>query len=124
MEKEYTVIANTREGLLALEAEITASSGNGPIPNRTVDIANPRPGSKIQTHFMLTDEEAEELRNDSRVRAVEIPADQRDDIELIRHGYTNKTFYRGSGLDPSYANWGLRRCMETTNTFTRVFTTY
>ena len=117
-EKEYTVIANTREGLPALEAEITASSGAGPIPNRTVDIANPRLGSKIQTHFMLTDEEAEELRNDSRVRAVEIPADQRDDVELIRHGYTNKTFYRGSGLDPSYANWGLRRCMETTNTFT------
>lgn len=76
-EKEYTVIANTREDLPALEAEITASSGAGPIPNRSVDVANPRPGSKIQTHFMLTDQEAEDLRSDPRVRAVEIPADQR-----------------------------------------------
>ena len=81
-EKEYTVIANTREDLPALEAEITASSGAGPIPNRSVDIANPRLGSRIQTHFMLTDEEAEALRADPRVRAVEIPPEQRDDVSI------------------------------------------
>ena len=117
MEREYTVIANTREDLPALEAEITASSGAGPIPNRSVDIANPRPGSKIQTHFMLTDAEAEELRKDPRVRAVEIPPDQRDDIQIGFNRYQDGRFFRGDGLNQAYVNWGLRRCISTTNNF-------
>jgi subtilisin family serine protease len=120
MEREYTVIANTREDLPALEAEITASSGAGPIPNRSVDIANPRLGSKIQTHFMLTDEEAEELRNDPRVRAVEIPPEQRDDIQIGLNAYQKEDpykFYRGSGLSDTYINWGLKRCIKETNEF-------
>jgi len=117
MEKEYTVIANTREDLPELEAEITASSGAGPIPNRSVDVANPRPGSKIQTHFMLTDEEAEELRKDPRVRAVEIPPEQRDDISIGLNAYQQGTFQRGSGVNDTYVNWGLRRCIEETNTY-------
>jgi len=121
MEKEYTVIANTREDLPALEAEITASSGAGPIPDRSVDIANPRPGSRIQTHFMLTDEEAEELRNDPRVRAVEIPPEQRDDISIGLNAYQfdggDFEFYRGSGADTNRLNWGLKRCIKETNEF-------
>lgn len=117
MEREYTVIANTREDLPALEAEITASSGAGPIPNRSVDIANPRPGSKIQTHFMLTDEEAEELRKDSRVRAVEIPPDQRDDIQIGLHATQDSNFYRAALTNTNYVNWGLRRVIESTNVY-------
>ena len=116
-EKEYTVIANTREDLPTLETEITASSGAGPIPNRSVGVANPRPGSKIQTHFMLTDAEAEELRSDPRVRAVEIPPDQRDDISIGLNATQSGTFYRGSGLDNSYVNWGLRRCIDINNPY-------
>lgn len=117
MEKEYTVIANTREDLPALEADITASSGAGPIPNRSVDVANPRPGSKIQTHFMLTDEEAEELRADARVRAVEIPPEQRDDVSIGLNATQSGQFYRGSGLDSTYVNWGLRRCISEANPY-------
>ena len=44
MEKEYTVVVHKGVNLVELESEITASSGAGPIPNRSVDIANPRPG--------------------------------------------------------------------------------
>ena len=117
MEKEYTVIANTREDLPDLEAEITASSGAGPIPNRSVDIANPRPGSRIQTHFMLTDAEAEALRADPRVRAVEIPPDQRDDISIGLNASQSGRFFRASGLNEEYVNWGLRRCTSPTNNF-------
>lgn len=117
MEREYTVIANTREDLPALEAEITASSGAGPIPNRSVDVANPRPGSKIQTHFMLTDEEAEALRSDPRVRAVEIPPHLRDDLVIGLRAAQSGNFYRGSGTSNTYTNWGLRRVIETTNIY-------
>lgn len=119
MEKEYSVIAVSREHLPELEAEITASSGSGPIPNRSVDIANPRPGSKIQTHFMLTDEEAEALRSDPRVRAVEIPPDQRDDIKIILNAEQSEgvVFRRGDDGSPVNVNWGLRRCIEETNIY-------
>ena len=117
MEREYTVIANTREDLPALEAEITASSGAGPIPNRSVDVANPRPGSRIQTHFMLTDDEAEELRSDPRVRAVEIPPEQRSDLTIGKHAFQNANFNKPTVLNSTEVNWGLRRCIEETNIY-------
>ena len=116
-EKEYTVIVNNREDLADIEAELTASSGSGPIPDRTVDVANPRPGSKIQTHFMLTDEEAATLRTDPRIRAVEIPPDQRDDIQIGLWLTQTGNFTRSNSLNQNDVNWGLRRCMETTNTY-------
>jgi len=116
MEKEYTVIVKNREDLSALESEITTSSGGGPIPNRSVDIANPRPGSRVQTHFMLTDEEAEALRGDHRIRAVEIPPEQREDIKLVLRATQSGEFNRPA-TSPSSVNWGLRRCIETTNIY-------
>ena len=123
MEKEYTVIVNNRDDLAELESELTASSGAGPIPNRTVDVANPRLGSRVQTHFMLTDEEAEALRSDARVRAVEIPPDQRDDIQIGLNRTQEGVFYRGSGLDNTYVNWGLRRNIAETNVYSNSTTT-
>lgn len=117
MEKEYTVIVNNREDLQAVEADLTASTGEGPIPSRTVDIANPRPGSRIQTHFMLTDQEAEALRADSRIRAVEIPPEQRDDIQIGKRATQTSKFIREDNLFSDRVNWGLRRCVDKTNTF-------
>jgi subtilisin family serine protease len=123
MEKEYSVIAVSREHLPDLEAEITASSGEGPIPSRSVNIANARPGSKIQTHFMLTDEEAEALRLDSRVRAVEEPPENRDDIQIGLNASQNNIFYRGDNSATANVNWGLRRCIESTNVYASSTTT-
>jgi subtilisin family serine protease len=123
MEREYTVIATSRENLIALENEIRASDGDGVIPNRSVDIANPRLGSKIQTHFMLTDEEAEALRNDPRVRAVEIPPEQRTDITIGLTANQTGTFYRGNNSTATNVNWGLRRCIEETNVYANSVTT-
>jgi len=123
IEKEYTVVVNNRDDLAQLESELTASSGAGPIPARTVDIANPRLGSRVQTHFMLTDDEAEALRSDPRVRAVEIPPDQRDDIQIGLNRTQEGVFYRGSGLDNSYVNWGLRRNIAETNVYGNATTT-
>ena len=117
MEKEYTVIVHNREDLPTIEAEITASSGAGPIPNRTVDVANPRLGSKVQTHFMLTDEEAVALEADDRIRAVEIPPDQRDDIELVLNAYQDANFYRGAQGLNNEVNWALPRCIQDLNSF-------
>ena len=108
-EKEYTVIVNAGVDLKQVEAELTASIGSGPIPNRSVDIANPRPGSRRQTHFALTDAEAKELSKDSRIMAVEIPPEQRDDIQIGLYATQTGQFTRTSTLNQNYVNWGLLR---------------
>ena len=64
MEKEYIVVVHRGIDLKTFDAELSATSGAGPIPNRSVDIANPRPGSTRMTHWMLTDEEATTLSNE------------------------------------------------------------
>jgi len=116
MEKEYVVIVKKGVDLEAFDAELAASSGEGPIPNRTVAIANPRLGSRRMTHWMLTDQEANDLRADPRVYAVEIPAQDRDDIQIGFAETQEGSFYRGENNNTD-VNWGLRRMIEEINTW-------
>lgn len=116
MEKEYVVIVKKGIDLEAFDAELAASTGEGPIPNRTVDVANPRFGSRRMTHWMLTDQEANDLKADPRVYAVEIPPYQRDDIQIGLCETQSGSFYRGFS-DNTDVNWGLRRMIEETNTW-------
>jgi subtilisin family serine protease/plastocyanin len=117
MEREYTVIVNNREDLAAIEAELTASTGEGPIPSRSVDIANPRLGSKVQTHFMLTDAEALALEADPRIRAVEIPPEQRTDVKMVRRATLTGEFKRDELINDKRINWGLQRSNYKTNAY-------
>mgnify|MGYP001251556826 CR=1 FL=1 len=114
-EKEYVVVVNRGVDLEEFDAEVAADTGSGPIPNRAVEVANPRWGSKRMTHWMLTDAEAETLASDERVLAVEIPADQRDDISIGLNASQTAIFQRQSGNNSTWVNWGLRRCIEEKN---------
>ena len=116
-EKEYAVIVNKGVDLNQLESELTSSTGSGPIPSRSVDVVNARKGSKRITHFALTQQEAQTLENDPRIRAVEIPPDQRDDIQIGLKRIQEGNFGYTTASDASKVNWGLRRCMEKTNVF-------
>jgi len=116
-EKEYVVIVKADVDLEAFDAEVAADTGAGQIPNRAVTVANPRIGSKRMTHWMLTDAEAETLAQDDRVVAVEIPPDQRTDMDIGLHARQTAVFERQSGNNSTWVNWGLRRCDEATNTF-------
>ena len=79
-EKEYIVVVKRGIDLNEIDAEMQSSSGNDIIPQRAVDVANPRVGSKRMTHYALTDEEAAQLSNDPRVLSVEIPVEQKNII--------------------------------------------
>lgn len=116
IEREYAVIVKTSINLEEVDAELAASTGSSPIPNRSVDMANPRPGSKRMTHWMLTDDEAAALRLDPRILAVEIPPDQRTDIQIGLRSSQVSDFRR---LQPGQnsVNWGLRRCIDVNNNF-------
>lgn len=95
-----------------------ASNGDGFVPTRRVDIVNNRDGSLRSCHYALSDEEAQNLINDSRVYSVEIPPQQRTDIEIglrttTQIGNFNKTI-SDSG---NYVNWGLIRHSNNTNVY-------
>jgi subtilisin family serine protease len=88
------------------------------VPIRSVDIVNARPTSLRQCWYELTDEEAEKLRNDPRVYCVEIPPEQRTDIELKHSAVQTGLYYKSAGINPANnlgINWGLFRLNSTTN---------
>lgn len=116
MEKEYAVIVKRGVNLEEVDAELAATYGTDSIPERAISVANPRRGSSRITHWYLTDEEARQLENDPRIEAVEIPPDQRSDIEIGMRSTQQGTFYKGFN-SANDVNWGLRRSIETTNPY-------
>lgn len=119
MQREYAVAIHKGVDLDSFDKELASSTGDNFIPKRTVDCANPRLGSKRITHWMLTDEEANILRNDPRVYAVEIPPDQRTDIQIGLNRTQEGNFRRDNQLTSDRVNWGLRRCIAETNIYNR-----
>ena len=91
------------------------SDEDGFVPTRRVDIANQRPGSVRNTHYTLNEEEAEQLRSDPRVLAVELPLKDRPGYKLssgaIQGSITDfdKVSNSGVGLRK---NWGLARSID------------
>ena len=119
MEKEYVVIVHKGVDLAAFDAELAAATGDSPIPNRSVQVADPREGSNRMTHWMLTEEEAAALQSDQRVLAVEIPPHMRDDIEFTLDAKAKRggRFKRKGAPTASNVNWGLRRSNARTNIY-------
>ena len=74
MEREYAVTVHAGVDLDQFDAEMVASTGAGAIPNRTVDVADPRTINTRTTHYALTEEEVATLMNDPRVLDIEIPS--------------------------------------------------
>ena len=91
--------------------------GNLYIPNRTVDSPNQRASSQRQTWYTLSEAEAETVRNDERVLAVEIPPEDRDDIMIGHHATQPGTFTKTSSDSGNYQNWGLIRALSKDNIY-------
>jgi subtilisin family serine protease len=86
------------------------SDSDGFVPSRRVEIVNNRDGSLRSCHYELTDDEASVLRNDARVYAVEIPPQQRTDIEIgLRTKTQTGNFTKTTLPTSNFINWGLIR---------------
>lgn len=116
-EKEYIVSLKRGVDASTFKAEMTQNSGDANIPTRTVDVANERLLSARNTHYGLTDEEAEQLKNDSRVADVAIPPDQDDSLEIGLHATQTADFTKTTSDSGNYVNWGLRRCITNSNPY-------
>jgi subtilisin family serine protease len=97
--------------------ELSAETGNDEIPKRAVEVVNPMPGSEYNSIAMLTQEEADLLLSDLRVREV-----HRDPYEIgvkkvkcgVRSGIYNKS---STAISSTHKNWALVRSTATTNIF-------
>lgn len=103
--KEYIVTAKTMADATSLVEDMESPGGNLYIPNRRVEITQLREISR-NTHFMITKEEAAELRNDPRVIAVEeLPS--AIGIEPTPHWAQLGNFEKSATIDTNDKNWGL-----------------
>jgi len=114
--REYIVVLKKDVDYDAFWEQIeTASEDDGFVPTRRVDIINERPGSRRSCHYSLTDEEADQLRNDPRIYGVEIPPEQRDDIEIGLHAIQEGTWRKTASISSDDQNWGLLRGVNSTD---------
>jgi len=112
MQLEYIVTLHRREDLESFYEDMETEGGDLFIPNRAVEVANKRPVSR-NTHYMLTIDEVELLRQDDRVWAVE-PAALGNLDEPAGYKIDEK-FSKDWFSDTSDTNWGLLRHSEELN---------
>ena len=87
------------------------------IPNRRIEFTNERPASLRQCWYLLTDEEAELLRQDDRVYCVEIPPEFRTDIIMEPRVTQTGDFTKTTSDSGAFLNWGLIRSSNSTNVY-------
>ena len=123
--KKYVVTLKKYDDLDNFYTEMEASSGNATVPTRVCNCTEKRDISR-NTNYELTDEEAVELRKDSRVLAVELePSTLGIFPELNASGpYQNesKTYTRfwnqtdqASTWNNTHKNWGIARHLDGSN---------
>jgi subtilisin family serine protease len=122
--REYVVVLNKGVDYDQFWNEIeNESPTDGFVPSRRVEIVNNRDGSLRSCHYLLSEEEAATLQQDPRILSVEIPVDQRDDVQIglfaSQNGNFNKPSQSASAFPSSgtFVNWGLIRNSNTTNLY-------
>lgn len=111
MEREYVVTLKNFEDLDSFYEDMETPGGNLYIPDRAVEVASRRPVSR-NTHYMLTDEEAEAVRNDHRVLDVELSIGERGIGFKPLWTQTSTGWSKNNTIANSFNNWGILRCVE------------
>lgn len=109
----YIVTLKSRDDLDSFYEDMETPGGNLHIPNRVVDVADRRPISR-NTHYYLTDTEAEQLRNDPRVLAVTLHPTYTDIVAKPAYSESSNLWDKSfsNAVDPTDGtrrNWGLLR---------------
>ena len=120
--KEYVITCKSYDVLQSLYNDMETEGGTLYIPNRAVEVSNRREVSR-NTHYRLTEQEAELIRHDKRVIACELTIEERPNVEPVFYGYTNTNMY-GVGVEftkgsaslsaMNYRQWGHLHSAGTT----------
>lgn len=116
---EYIVTVADPQVWDTLWDELTLNGlGDNFIPDHAVPVLNERPFNDFSAHFDLTDEEAEQLRQDPRIAAVELQADQQPGVEKRLYGQRPGNYDRNPySTTATMKNWGLVRCIHNNDPF-------
>ena len=104
---EYVVTLYNYEDLDQFYIDMGSDNGNEFIPSRSVKRSNKRPLSR-NTHYILSDEEAKQLKKDPRVWDVDLTLEEKGvvAIPLGSTSITNGVFARkSSGFTNTELNW-------------------
>lgn len=111
-QKEYIVTLHNSEDLESFYEDMETPGGGLYIPNRAIYCAERRPTSR-STHYMLSEWEAQDLKNDPRVRAVEIhPRYLGVKADVFGTTQTSTLWNKSASTSNGMRNWGLLRCFE------------
>lgn len=126
VEKEYVVIVKKGLTIDELEAELERDTtdditiDSNIIPDRAVEVANRRPGSDRQTHYFLTYDEAQRLKNHPMVLDVELLPELNPLLKVEPSVTVNQNFTKQDlfGAEPDdTVNYALNRCSSSTNNY-------
>jgi hypothetical protein len=110
-QKEYIVSLWKLEDLDSFYEDMETPGGDLYIPDRVIHCADRRPVSR-NTHYMLSDWEAEELKGDSRVRSVELHPRYLGIKAGSFSSQTSDNWNKSGSTSNAMRNWGLLRCYE------------
>lgn len=108
--QEYIVTLHKYEDLDNFYEDMETPGGTLTIPGRKVDCMFRRDISR-NTHYLLDELEAEQIRQDDRVLAVELLPSQLG-IEVTPFYTQSSTFEKANPFTASHKQWGLLRCVE------------
>lgn len=114
--KEYIVTVNDKSDLDTIYDELE-SQGKAP-PNtelsRPIKCVRRRPASR-NTHYLLTEWEASQLKSDPRIKSVELaPSEIGVTAGINSTTQTSSNWDKSSSTSSPMKNWGLLRCVEGT----------
>ena len=108
-EKEYIVSIENHNDLEQFYDEMESNKSTEHIPEKNFQVLDRREISR-NTHYIMTDEEASQIRNDPRVIAVEEPPENRGiKIEPSFEWDNTIHFDRGTATNDK-VQWGILRC--------------
>jgi hypothetical protein len=108
---EYVVTLKNKDDLDIFYEDMETPGGDLYIPNRAVEVANRREISR-NTHYYLTKEEADQIRNDARVLDVQ-PLPETLSLK-VRPSYTQTSSFwdKSTSNTNTHKNWALLRSVE------------
>ena len=84
MKREYIITLKNKSDLKKFYEEMESLGGNHHIPKREVELKDRRPLSR-NTHYFLTNDEVQLLKNDERVLDIELTPEERG-LKIVRRG--------------------------------------
>ena len=106
----YIVTLKSKDDLEAFYNDMECENNISSVPHRTVECCSRRLVSR-NTEYLLTEEEAEVLRNDTRVLAVERIPEEIGIVPIRMFTQTETTWDKSNTNNSSHKNWGLLRCV-------------